>query len=325
MIDVSKFGSIDSSKALTSSNFQSAPIVNDADTSIFSANAFSQDNDEDVAALYAQLSEVEAQQGVFSNAWNDVKEKTGIGTSVDKCDEAIQKYKNGEITFEEASATIDEFAEKQDSSLNLFSNIATSAVAIASIAAVTVLTGGIGTAAAIGIGAGTGALTKTGFKFADRATNEVENDALDAKQMAQDTLSGALTGGLAAYTMGTAGSAVEVGVKNAAAGCAKTGAATGAISGSANYAIDCAFDEDKNFNAGDMIKATSSGAVVGGTVGAVMGSANGLLRTNGLLNSGCSLDKMISVENASARNVAANSLCSAEYKVMNDRIRSIAA
>lgn len=323
MIDVSKFNSVDASKALSYSNFQSVPKIENSDISIFAENNLS--SDESIDALYTKLSEVEDKQGVFSNAWNDIKETTGLGTSVEKCDEAIQKYQKGEITFEEASEIIDKFAEKQDNSLNLFSNIATSAAAIAAVAAATVLTGGIGAVAAVAIGAGAGAITKTGFKLTDRATNEIENDALDAKQIAKDTLSGALTGGMAAYTMGTAGSVAEVGVKKAAISCAKTGAKTGALGGSANYTIDCAFDENKEFKVGDMMKSTATGAVVGATVGGVMGAANGLLRTNGLLDSGCSLDKMLSVENASVKNVAANSVCSAEYKVLNDRIRSIAA
>lgn len=337
MVDAIKFNAIKNEPGLTYKDFNPASLDNE-NVSIFANNNYENPvTEENIALLTEHLDAVDNQQGAISGAWNNFKENVGIGTSSAKCDEAIEKYKNGELTFEEASAEIDKYASKQDSSLNLFSNIATSVAAIGAVAAATVLTGGIGAVAAIAIGAGTGALTKTGFKLSDRATNEVEGDALDAKQIAKDTLSGALTGGLATYTMGTAevaskvaaetvaGSAVKNGVKTAAINCAKTGVKSGAISGAANYSIDCAFEKNKDFNAGDMIKSTAAGAVIGGTVGGVMGSANGLLRTNGLLNSGCSLDKMLSVNNASVKNVAANSVCTAEYKVLNDRIRAVAA
>jgi len=325
MLNFDTLNSIDSSKALNYSDFNNTVSYDDFNSSIFASDSenigFS---DENVDALYTQLDSVEDQQGIISNGWNDIKEKTGLGTSVEKCNEAIEKYKNGEITFEEASAEIDEFAAKQSSSLNLFSNIATSILAIGAIAAVTVATGGVGTAAAIAIGAGIGAVAKTGFKLTDRATNDIEGDALDGKQMAKDALSGAVTGGMAAATMGTAGSATSV--KGAMAGCAKTGVKTGAISGAANYSIDCAFDDEKDFNAKDLIVSTGTGAAVGGAVGGIMGGINGSLHANGILNSGCNLQSMVSsAENASIKNVAANSACTASYKVLNDRIRAIAA
>lgn len=327
MVDAIKFNAIKNEPGLTYKDFTQVSLDNE-DVSIFANNnAENSVTEENIAILTEQLNAVDDNQGAITGAWNNFKEHVGIGTSSAKCDEAIEKYKNGELSFEEASAEIDEYASKQDSSLNLFSNIATSVAAIAAVAAVTVATGGaaLPVLAAVGIGAGAGAATKAGFKFADRATNEVEGDALDAKQIVRDGLSGAVTGGLATYTMGTAGAAAEVGVKNAAIGCANTGVKSGAISGAANYSIDCAFDDDKDFNAGDMIKSTASGAVIGGAVGGIMGSANGLLRTNGLLNSGCSLNKMLLVENASVKNVAANSVCTAEYKILNDRIRAVAA
>ena len=176
----------------------------------------------------------------------------------------------------------------------------------------------------IAIGAGAGALTKAGFKTIDRATNEVEGDALDGKEIAKDALSGAVTGGIAVWTMGTAGSAGTVG--QAVKGCTQTGIKTGAISGAANYSIDCAFDEDKDFDAGELINTTAESAIVGGAVGAIMGGINGGLHASGVLKSGCNLDSMVSKNTATNINdVAANSACTTSYKVLNDRIRAIAA
>ncbi len=273
--------------------------------SIFSNNTVSRAQE-----LESQLDGVMDEQGAISNAWNDFKEFTNIGTSNEKCKDTIEKYKNGEITFEEAQSEIEEFAKKQDSSLNLFSNIATS---IAAIAAVTLapVTGG----ASLALGAAVGAATKAGFKCADRATNEIENDALDAKQLAKDALSGAVTGTIAGRTAGTGANTYAngfgglSGIAACAAKSTRTGVITGTVSGSSNYLIDCAFEDDVDFNMNDFVSTTATSAVVGGTVGAVMGSATGTLRAHDILN-------------ASDSNIIANSASTTSYKIVNDRIRA---
>lgn len=299
----------------------------DFDTSIFSGYINSDENtSENTEILEAKLDEIEKNNGTILGGWNSLKETLGIGSSAEKCDEAIEKYKNGEITFEEAETMINEYGAKQESSLNLFSNIATSIAAIGTVAAVTatIATGGLLAPVAIALGAGSGALTKAGFKALDRATNEVEGDALNGKTLAKDALSGAVTGGVAVWTMGTAGSANSVG--QAIKGCTKTGVKSGAIAGAANYSIDCAFDENKDFNAGDLAKTTAESAIVGGAVGAIMGGVNGGLHASGALKSGCSMDSMISAKTVTNINdVAANSACTTSYKVLNDRIRAVAA
>lgn len=316
---------------------------NEEDTSIFSSlNETEGNKEENIEALEAQLAAIQANNGAILDGWNNFKEKIGVGTSAEKCDKAIEQYQNGEITYEEAEQIINKFGAKQDSSLNLFSNIVTSIAAIGAVAAATAITaasgGFLAPEAAVVIGAATGALTKSGFKTADRATNEVEGDALDAKEMAKDALSGAVTGGVAVCSMGTAGNPFKNGfkigekeifsggTKACIAKCAETGLKTGAISGSANYGIDCAFDEDKEFDAGEFLLTTAESAIVGGAVGAVMGGVNGQLRASGLLNSGCSYKDMISPsETTGINDVAANSACTTAYKVLNDRIRSVAA
>ena len=283
--------------------------------------------DEKSMELREKLNAVDNNNGAIRKGWNDIKETVGVGTSTSKCNEAIEKYEKGEITYEEASQEIDKYAEKQDSSLNLFANIATAVAAIGAVAiaaAATVASGGtLAPVAAVAIGAATGAVTKTGFKLADRATNNVQGDDFDAKTMGKDFLSGAVTGGVAAATMGTASGASSVG--KAAVGCAKTGVKTGAISGSSNYVIDCAFDENKDFNLGEFAGATATGAAVGGTVGFAMGGLNGTLHSTGALNSGCNLQTMTKAGGATFKNVAANSACTAEYKILNQEIRNAAA
>ena len=317
MVNKLDFDTNNTSYVLTSADIQRLQAARNQDgTSIF------MNEDKNVQLLEEALNNAQSDDGVILNAWDSFKGKVGIGTSSEKCDEIIEKYKNGEVTFEEAMNEIDNYDNKQDSSLNLFSNIVTGIAAIGAVAAVTALTGGaaLPILAAVGIGAGAGAVTKTAFKFTDRATNDVEGDALDAKQMAQDALSGAVTGGIAAATTGT-GQGVfnaqrEAGLSrhilNGAARSAKTGMKTGAIACGANYAIDCAFEEDKKFNTGEFARVVLEGSAVGAAVGAIMGGVNGGLRHEGILY-------------ASDSNVAANSASSASYKIVNDRIRNIAA
>ncbi len=309
------------------SRYNSAAVNSDnnIDESIFNTVNQSTTKEEDVEALEAQLAAIQAKNGAILDGWNNFKEATNLGTSAEKCDKAIEQYQNGEITYEEAEQIINEFGAKQDSSLNLFSNITTSIAAIGTVAAVaaTIATGGLAAPAAIAIGAGAGALTKAGFKAADRATNEVEGDALDGKELAKDALSGTVTGGLATFSMGTASTAKTLGA--AVKGCTKTGLITGSISGASNYAIDCSFDEDKDFEASEFVKTTAENAVIGGAVGAIMGSYNFGLHSSGALKSGCGYKTMIQSNQPNINDVAANSVCTAEYKVVTDRIKDIAA
>ncbi len=333
MVDVSKFSNIESSKALNIADFNSlneTSLANE-DVSIFASYDDSQQEGADI--LYQQLDSVEEKQGFFSQTWNGIKEFVGIGTSAEKCDEAIEKYKNGEISFEEASAVIDEFSNKQDASLDLFSNIATgvAAIAAASLAGAAIVASG-GTATPLvlaAIGAGTGAVTKTAYKFTDRATNELEGDSLDGKQMLKDGLSGAVTGAIGAATMGTGSAAGSLGssVTKCAVKSAKTGFVTGAVSGSSNYVIDTSFDENKDFDTKEFLNATATGAAVGTAVGGIMGSANGAMRYTGVLKHGgmVKVDDSGKLLNASAQDIVANSACNAEYKLVNNGIRSVAA
>ena len=296
----------------------------DFDKSIFDVEERTE-TDPNVLELRKELQEIKDKQGCFQNAWNGIKEFFGIGTSTSKCEKIIEQFKDGEISYEEAEAELDKFETKQDNGLNLFANIAVSVLAIA---AATLTAGAAAPLAAVAVGAAVGAVTKTGVKLLDRGTNNVQGDDFDAKQMAKDALSGAITGGIAAATMGN-GKAVEGGFKAAikqnAPRCIKTGIKAGAVSGSANYAIDCAFDDDKTFTLGGLTEATVSNAIVGGAVGGVMGSANGVLKTAGIISHGgkAVVNSSGQVVNNSIRDIAANSACSAEYKVLTKAVNDI--
>ena len=298
---------IDAIKAAIPQDNQKVVTISDlTDESIFETS--NEKGISGVKELSLMLDEVEAEQGLISKGWNEIKEFFNAGTSVEKCEEAIERYKQGLISFEEAAEEIAKFDTKQDSSLELFSNILTGIAAIGAVAA-TVATGG---AAGIAIGAAAGAATKAGTKLFDRATNKVEGDAMDGKQITKDLISGGITGAIGVATAGTGGGAFLKAGKNASFGkhvlsgakaSAKTGLITGSISGSSGYLLDCAYD-DKEFKFGEFVTTTATSAAVSGTVGTLLGGTNGALRHTHLLK--------VSNENA-------------VYKVTNDRIRAIAS
>ena len=326
-INLSKINETEFSKY---TNYLVNPVnpVSNEDVSIFdSAKDYSVGavDDASIFALEEQLSAVEDKQGFIMGAWDSLKCAVNLGSSSEKCDEAIDKFKNGEISYEEAMAEIEKFDTKQQGSLELFSNIATgvgAVVAATAAAAAIVASGGTATPLVLGaVGAGTGALTKVGVKSMDRATNDVKDDTLNGKQIAKDALSGVVTGSIGALTMGTGSAASSLGgsVAKSAARSMKTGAITGTVSGSSSYLIDTAFDEDKKFNTKEFLTSTATGAIAGTAVGGIMGSANGAMRYSGIVKHGGSvIDKSGNyvAQNATKEAVAANSLCNAEYKLV---------
>lgn len=228
--------------------------------------------------LEEKLQETKDKQGFLGNTWNSIKEATDFGLSSSDCDDMLEKYNNGEVSFEEAVEYIESFDKKQQDMTSLFSNILTGVGAITT----TVLaagTGPIGWATAAAYGAPVGSAIKAGVKTLDRATNGIEGDTLDAKTIAKDAISGAVTGGTSAVS-----SASSIGfqfAKNQGLTQAGTlsgsilkgalcGVECGAISGSSSYLTDVAFG-DRDFDAGDLVTNTATSAFVSGTVGGLVG------------------------------------------------------
>ena len=242
--------------------------------------------EEALAALTEQLDSTMDKQGVFGDAWNSFKNWTNLGSNSEKCEQAIEDFKNGNISYEEAEKIISGFSDKQDSSLNLASNILSGVAAVAVVGSA-VLTGGL-SLGLVAAAAGVGAVTKAGMKFVDRATNEVDGDAADAKQIFKDGASGALnaTVSVATIGIGTAGTTgthvakqtLWQAVKQGGIQGAKAGAISGAAMGAGEYAIEAAFEEDVKFNAEDMLKNTvvnaAGGTLFGGALGAVSAGVN---------------------------------------------------
>ncbi len=232
-----------------------------------------------VSALENKLQQVKDDQGIFGQAWNGIKEATGLGASEKKCEDMLDKYKNGETSFEEAMEYINKFESKQDNTTELAKNIITGVGAIA--VATTTAGTGLGFLAAAKAGAPIGAAVKTTLGVLDRATNGVEDDALDIKNVAKDTISGAVTGMTSAVSSGVGKGIVDGEIKTSIINGAKCGLTCGAISGSTSYMADAILDEDKQFNFGDLTRSTVSSALVSGTVGAAVG---GGMYENALLN-----------------------------------------
>ena len=223
------------------------------------------------AVLEAKFSDIKDKQGFLGSIWNGFKEITGTGLSKSDCESTLEKYKRGEISFDEALEIIESFDKKQDEMSDLGANILTGIGAIAA-ATVAASAGPIGWAFAFAKGAPIGAVLKTGIKVLDRASNNKKGDEFDTKQMAKDAISGAITGTTSAVASGV-GAGIKAGkislsIKNGT----KCGAQCGALAGSASYRTDVTFDDDKYFNIGDLVKRTATSTFVSGTVGGFVGA-----------------------------------------------------
>lgn len=178
-------------------------------TSIDQQAAAPQTKEEQVQELSKQLKAVQAEQGIIGKGINFVKCIFGQGS--DKCEQAIRDFKDGKISYEEASETISGYQSNQSTVSGIVKGIATAGVVIAALGSA-VATGGA-TLPLILAGAGIAGGTSVGLNLAERATNDINNDALDAGQMAKDFAHGAVDGAITVATMGTA-SVAKAGVSS---------------------------------------------------------------------------------------------------------------
>lgn len=233
--------------------------------------------DEQSIFLEEKLENIEDKQGILGKAWNGIKEFTSLGVSQSDCENMLEKYNKGEISFEEAVNYLDEYDSKQETMSGLFENILTGVGGIA-LATATAGTGNaIGWGLAFLKGAPVGAVIKTGLGALDRATNDIEGDALDGKQIAKDAISGALTGAASAVSGSECLIYKSVGknittnkIGNSIIKGALCGVECGAMSGVATYMTDVALG-DKKFNFGDLTSDTLTSVFVSGSVGGALG------------------------------------------------------
>ncbi len=261
----------------TNLNFTTSSIKTaEEDDSIFEQNKDDSETfEKNLETLNQEFSTAKKEQGFFGNLWNGFKNLTGLGLGSNDVQDKIDDYKNGKITFEEAFNAIESYQSKQSGMLDMAANVVSGVVT----GAITVASGGTLTFAGVAAGAAIGGGLKAGIKTLDRATNEIEDDALDLKQITKDTITGAVDGAINVATAGMVkGASVGNTVKQAALQGFKTGSLSGSISGAAtgvaSYGADVLTEEDKDFDAAELLKTTAQNALMGGIMGGIMGSVS---------------------------------------------------
>lgn len=235
----------------------------------------------DAEVLKQQFDAVQEEQGILGKLWNGFKNLTGLGLCSNDVEAKIEQFQNGEITYEEALETIESYDVKQEGAVNIIANTVTG-IATAGIA---VATGGAG---ALLMGATIGGATKAGLKTLDRATNDIQGDALDVKEIIKDGVTGAVDGAVSAATAGmfkgaVAGQTVKEAVKQGAIQGAKAGGISGAATGATDYTINTIADGEE-FTVEGLLGTTAQNAVTGAVFGGLLGGITGGIQQSKLNN-----------------------------------------
>lgn len=280
---------------------------NNGEVSIFSQQETTNPINQGINSLNESFSEVQDEQGLIGKLWNGFKNLTGLGLSSNDVQEKIEQYEQGEITYEEALDTIESFSDKQEGAVNLIANTITGVAT----AGITIATGGAG---ALLMGAAIGGATKAGVKTLDRATNNVEGDALDAKEILKDTVTGAVDGMVSAATAGIikapiAGQTVKQAVKQGAIQGATSGAITGGVTGAADYTVNTIAD-DEEFTFEGLLKTTAQNAITGAVFGGVLGGITGGVSQN-------ALNKKVKITHSDSLGAAVDNKAQAENYIDN--------
>lgn len=262
--------------------------------------------------LTTNLKKAEDENGFIGKGWSGFKNLTGIGDSSDKVrelqkaeqkllsqfnansknkekiflqltgqkysQENLLKFLNGEIKLKSELA-LTGYKEGQkmavDVTADVVSGVVSFGVYTAAVAAAP-FTGGASIALGVAAAAGTGALVKTGLKYADAKSGGRKYTLKDA---GHDVATGAFSGALAPVTAGAGGAVgkvvtVQAGKAGLKAGAAKAVAFTaevstdGAIGGGVDNAFRTAVDGG---SAEEILDAGITGAKYGAVLGPVMG------------------------------------------------------
>ena len=280
---------------------------NNGEVSIFSQQETTNPINQGITSLNESFSEVQDEQGLIGKLWNGFKNLTGLGLSSNDVQEKIEQYEQGEITYEEALDTIESFSDKQEGAVNLIANTITGVAT----AGITIATGGAG---ALLMGAAIGGAAKAGVKTLDRATNNVEGDALDAKEIVKDSLTGAVDGMVSAATAGLikapiAGQTVKQAVKQGAIQGATSGAITGGVTGATDYTVNTIAD-DEEFTFEGLLQTTAQNAITGAVFGGVLGGITGGVSQN-------ALNKKVKITHSDSLGAAVDNKAQAENYIDN--------
>lgn len=173
-------------------------------------NVFDKENN--AQELEDELKSVQEEQGFIGKAWNGIKSIFGGGSS--KVEKNIEKYKNGEISFDEAKESIKKYQDGQKMSVDVVGDIASGILAVGAFSLAigsAVVTGGASLPIALGIATAAGAGSKIAIKATDSA---VGNREYGLKDLGYDAATGAVNGLLAPVTNGIGASVTKtVGTK----------------------------------------------------------------------------------------------------------------
>lgn len=212
-------------------------------------------------------------QGIFAKGIDSVKSLFSSNGTSKGVKEAIEKYENGDISYNEALKTIAKFEETQKSNSEIVANAVSGAASL--FAGIAASNKGGSSAKSIAIAAAAGAISKGLTKLTERSTNGIKGDALTAKNLVKDlttgAINGAIVGGTANYTL-SGGKTLN----------ASTGSITGAISGGGigytNYMADV-IAGDREFSLKDAAAQTigyaAGGAAIGGAAGGISAAVSG--------------------------------------------------
>ncbi len=253
----------------TVSGIQNTQINQQSDTFI------PQNNSINNGELDTLLTNAKNKQGIIGKTIDSFKSSTGLGLSSKKCQRYIDDYKNGKMTYSEVLEKINKYDYKQTSSTNLISSLISGSIGILA-ASLVIPTGGL-SLGALAAASGACALSKVSIKTIDRMTNNVQKDALNPKQLAKDTLQGAIDGFATASVMGmgknvlAGASTLKETIKLGTLNGFKAGAISGAIMGAGNYTVECATEKDEKFEGDKLIVNTVTSSLAGGITGSLLG------------------------------------------------------
>lgn len=260
----------------------------------------------------SDLKKAEDENGFIGKGWSGFKNLTGIGDSSDKVREQqkkeqkllaqfnsnpqrraeifkqltgadythenLEKFINGQIKLPSELA-LTGYKEGQEMAVDVTADVVSGVVSFgvytAAVAAAP-FTGGASIAVGVAAAAGTGALVKTGIKYADAKSGGRDYTLKDA---GHDAATGAFSGALAPVTAGAGGAVgkvvtVQAGKAGLKAGAAKAVAFTaelatdGALGGGVDNAFRTAIDGG---SAEEILDAGITGAEYGAFLGPVMG------------------------------------------------------
>ena len=139
-------------------------------------------------ALEEQLGDVQDEQGFFGKMWNGIKNFFKAGTSSNDAEYAIEMFKKGEMSYDEAQKVIEDYKDKQTKAKGGIKD----GLAIGAGALVGLIVGGV---PGLIIGSLLGGVVKAGAGYAERATDNIKDNEF-SQEMFTDAATGLVDGAI---------------------------------------------------------------------------------------------------------------------------------